>query len=179
MNKLFLFLLVLLVAPFVSAQTPVCEDLLDLGQNCSMLTPAITCSTYNYTCYTKAGVEAQQGVLTQINGSIYSFTFNQTTEGGYICELCDSSTREIVVVRDEVQMFIFFIFAWLIFTVAIWDGGRWFNYLAGLFFVVLGIFSMTYGVGSTNDWLTRAVAFIHLGVGFLVILVYAWKDLDL
>jgi hypothetical protein len=175
--KQYLFLLVLLFLPAVSALEQ-CQSVLQVGEACRMLTPTLSCTgDYNYTCFMKNGTTAQQGNLTALADSIYYFNFTQTTETGYICELCDGSTREISVERNNNTMLIFLLFAWIIYALVLWLNDRWLKYMAGAFFLVIGMFALTYGIGNLNDWFSRSIGFIHIGVGLLVILIEAFKDL--
>lgn len=90
-----------LLAMVQVAYASTCGDTVDIGKNCTMLTPELTtCTTYNYSVYnTTAKVE--NGSLTLISDSIYYFTFNQS-EGDYIVKLCDGSTREIKVTNGMI-----------------------------------------------------------------------------
>ena len=79
----------------------ICEERMNVGDNCTMLTPSINCSAYNYTIYNTTNL-VRSGNLTQLNGSIYYFIFNETT-GDYLVELCDGSTREIRVEGEDMS----------------------------------------------------------------------------
>lgn len=99
MRKWLYITMLLLMTVFVSAQD-ICEDKLAPGQECEMMTPSITCSTYNYNIMNDTEVVLANQTLTQVNGSVYKFTFNQTA-GSYLVILCDGSTREIIVEADD------------------------------------------------------------------------------
>ena len=81
----------------------ICEDRLTPGQLCRMLTPSLDCEG-NYTIYNETGY-LTTGNMTLLNDSIYYFNFSQG-EGSYLIQLCDNSTREIVVIGDEDTMII-------------------------------------------------------------------------
>lgn len=73
-----------------------CEEVLTPGQECLMMTPPISCSTYKL-YDSDAGTNILNGTMTLVQDNIYKFTFNQST-GSYIVALCDNSTvREIIV----------------------------------------------------------------------------------
>lgn len=172
MKALYLLLLLLFFVPDVEAQDnySICQSELDKGEICRMLTPTLTCTDYNYTCFFKNGSTAQQGNLTTLADNIYYFNFTQTTATGYICELCDSSTREITVVEDSFFFFLFFILAWIMFAMFLWQQNQFLIFLSGAFFIVLGMFTLIYGFGNLNNWLTQSIAYIHLGIGLMVLL---------
>lgn len=89
-----------MVLPFVMAET--CMDTVLPGENCTMLTPTITCTVYTYIIY-NASHNVTNGTLTLVEDDIYSFEFNES-EGDYIVKICDGSTREIKVVESESMM---------------------------------------------------------------------------
>jgi len=92
MKKWIIITLLMIMMPLVVAD--MCED--RVFQNCTMLTPTIICDTYNYSIYTQEGNLTTEGNLTQLSGEIYYFNFTES-EGSYIVEICDGSTREIFV----------------------------------------------------------------------------------
>jgi len=56
----------------------------------------------------------------------------------------------------------------IIFFIATWFvDEEFFVYITGLFFLLGGIFLMIYGIDFLNDWMTRGIAFISIGIGFL------------
>ena len=40
--------------------------------------------------------------------------------------------------------------------------------IAGMFLIIIGVSSFIYGVGSLNDYLTRAFGYVHFGIGIIV-----------
>jgi len=79
---------------------PLCEDEQVIYSNCTMLTPTLDCTEYNWTAWNLSGGLAGNGSLRLLNSSVYYFNFT-LGEGDYIIELCDHSTREIRVKEDE------------------------------------------------------------------------------
>ena len=99
MKKLILFILVFAVLPIVAGR--LCEDTLTPGRTCTMFTPSINCTIYNYSIFNETGF-VTNGSLTFIGMDIYSAQMNLST-GSYLWRLCDRSTREIYV-RGEDNM---------------------------------------------------------------------------
>lgn len=73
---------------------------------------------------------------------------------------------------------IFALFAWLIFMIAVWKSNIMIGFMAGIFILVIGIFSFIYGIGITNNDLTRAFGYIHLGVGLIVCLTAGLEEIQ-
>lgn len=79
----------------------ICEDTIQIHTNCTMITPHLSCTIYNYTIYNATpdnniGQLIEQDNLTLINSSKYYFNFTKG-EGNYIIELCDGTTRMVQV----------------------------------------------------------------------------------
>lgn len=72
-----------------------CEEKLVPGKNCTMYTPYLSCSLYNYTILNTTGI-VEEKILTLIETGFYYLVFNQS-KGDYVVQLCDDSTREIIV----------------------------------------------------------------------------------
>lgn len=89
-----IILLGLLMVTVATAQT-ICEDRLDNGSSCLMLSPTISCTTYDIIQSNTSSI-VSGGNLTNLNGSIYYFNFTEGA-GDYIIRLCDGSTREFRV----------------------------------------------------------------------------------
>lgn len=81
-----------------------CTDTRTVNSNCTMITPSLTCSEYNYTVYSTNGGVSQQGSLSLVNQSVYSFNLT-VGAGDYFIVLCDATTREVRVTdEDESKM---------------------------------------------------------------------------
>jgi hypothetical protein len=67
---------------------------------------------------------------------------------------------------------IWVLFGWLLFLVIHFSGDdKWIpEFLCGLYLAVMGVFALAYGIGDTNDWLTQAVGFVHIGMGLIIFL---------
>lgn len=83
----------------VAQATNLCEDTIIISSNCTLVTPSITCSIYNYTIYNSSAQIVEQQNLTLWNGSLYYLNF-VLGQGDYLVELCDGTTRELVVGGD-------------------------------------------------------------------------------
>ena len=89
------------------ASASICEYRRDITENCTMLSPHLTCGTYDYSIYNMSGAAVQEDTLTLLNASVYFLNFTTTLgEGDYIVRLCDNSTREVRVKEDEDNMII-------------------------------------------------------------------------
>lgn len=98
--KRWILLIMVILAVQVSYGT-ICEDILTPGKECTMLTPTINCTTFNYTIYNETQ-NVSQGPLILLQDTIYKFEMN-LSEGDYIVRLCDESTREIIVKGEDVM----------------------------------------------------------------------------
>src|SRR5579872_999087 len=90
---------IVIVAMTVKA-IPICEDRVNPNVACTMVTPALTCSSiYSYDVInaSNGNIVVFNNTLTPLNQSVYSFKFNQST-GDYVARLCDNSTRQVRVV---------------------------------------------------------------------------------
>lgn len=94
----------LLMVSLVSA-LDMCGNLIDLNDNCTMITPSLTgCPTYNYTILNISGAVIENGTLGAYYDDIYQFNVTNITtanEGDYVALLCDGTTREFRVEKIE------------------------------------------------------------------------------
>lgn len=79
-----------------------CEDVIQIGSNCTMHTPSLSCVTYDYDIVnvSDGAYIVKDEPLTQVNTDlqIYKLNFtNITHSGNYILRLCDGTTRGIIV----------------------------------------------------------------------------------
>lgn len=77
----------------------ICDDTPNNNEQCEMVTPPITCTTYNYTIYQNFTIN-QTGNLQIYDDDLYYFNFTKSN-GEYIIKLCDGTYREIFVGGDE------------------------------------------------------------------------------
>lgn len=90
-----------MVMPYVMAtQQKLCQDTVQINTNCTMVTPSLSCSAYNYSIYNVTGGNlVESGDLSFINYSNYYFNFT-LSEGKYIITLCDGTTRMVQVTNE-------------------------------------------------------------------------------
>jgi hypothetical protein len=96
-----ILLMLLLMIPIVKG-IDLCEIPIHGRANCTIVTPTLNCSNYTYDLIntSNAAIIINNGALYLLNNSIYQFNFSKP-KGGYLAELCDGSTREIIVGEDE------------------------------------------------------------------------------
>lgn len=112
MKKILLLLLALLI-PVAAQAINQCESVLTTGTNCTMVTPTLSsCSNNSYKVINTTldgGTLVNQGILASYYSTdIFYFNFSQK-RGAYLVELCDGTTREIIVSdfgRDDNGMII-------------------------------------------------------------------------
>jgi len=110
-------MLMLVLVPLVQGLDQICEDIITPGENCTMLTPSISCTNYTYNIYNRTRNTIYKDYnLSQLNGSIYYFSFN-LSEGSYIIELCDNSTREIIVKSEDEMIYFSIILVFMFFII--------------------------------------------------------------
>ena len=85
--------------PTALALYNICEERIAPGKKCTMLTPFLSCTTYDYVIYDKVS-NTTNGTLTEMEDGIYYFNFSEA-KGDYIIKLCDNSTREIIVGGED------------------------------------------------------------------------------
>ena len=102
MKKMVIVLLVvLLIIPIAYAVLPTCERIINVGEPCMVVSPAINCSntTYTYSIINMTGFPVVMAAnLTSLNGSFYYFNFTLTSfEADYKISLCDGSSESVKV----------------------------------------------------------------------------------
>jgi hypothetical protein len=102
MKKWIINLMMFLVLVGIVQAIDICEDVIPISSNCSMITPTISCTIYNYTVHNSSGSIIEQNNLTVWNGSIYYFDFVHG-QGEYVIKLCEGTTR-VVEVGGEDEM---------------------------------------------------------------------------
>lgn len=107
MKKIIISLIMMVcMLTIVSASEIYCEDQLYTGESCLLVTPILSCNTYdiiNGTLNTVGGGDLilNDVNLTVLNGNIYYLNFSQPI-GEYTVRLCDDVTsREIRVVEKS------------------------------------------------------------------------------
>lgn len=80
----------------------VCQNYIKPNTPCEMVSPTISCVTYNYTITNSAGDYIENNTLSVLNSNFYYFNFTETS-GQYVVRLCDGTTREIYVQPDSLE----------------------------------------------------------------------------
>ena len=104
MVKKLIFILILLMIPLVGALDE-CQEIETANIGCLVVTPVITCSTYD--SYTPAYAKDADGVsMSQIGSTgMYYFTFNESTAGAWTVLLCSNHTAQITIgTTDQANM---------------------------------------------------------------------------
>lgn len=119
-------------------------------------------------------------LMTQ-RGTDYNYTFCNTTGlGQYIVNgVCTDSSTEtawaydlgITSTGDDKGItlpLIILIGALCIFTLALLEKNTIIGIFAGLLFIVAGIYLLIYGIGFISDVYTQMIAYISIGIGFII-----------
>jgi hypothetical protein len=98
-QAIWITVLVLLASLTLAEQ---CSDTKEVNQNCTMVTPTLSCTTYNYTILNSTGGINETGNLSIFDAasSIYYFNFTKVY-GDFTIILCDGSTREVTVIQGD------------------------------------------------------------------------------
>ena len=67
-------------------------------------------------------------------------------------------------------LILFTFLAWFLLVIALWKDNKLLGFLAGIMILVLGMFSLIYGVQEVNTNLTRMYGVINIGIGIFLIL---------
>ncbi len=107
-NLIITAMVLLPLASLLVQALPLCDDQIEVGGNCTFVTPAINCSLFTYEVVNLSGTVVQTNTMTQLNQSLYSFDFHLVEEPNqYVITLCDGTTREVYVENQGVnEMFI-------------------------------------------------------------------------
>jgi hypothetical protein len=66
----------------------------------------------------------------------------------------------------------------LVLALGIWAENEYVGFLAGVLFMVTGIYSMIYGIGNLADLYTRAIAFSSIGLGLIFEIAAGYKVVE-
>ena len=180
----------ILLLPLLVSGLPMCEDVIYIGQNCTMLTPSLNCSTYNYDILNATShlVIIDDAALTQLNETIYYFNFTLTTEEtSYLVRLCDGSTREVPIEaegKDEMIIGIAIVMsvmlAFLIVSSMKLNDSHW-PLKVGFFYTAIGFgwgfinLAMRWAEdGSASTGITTTLDGIYIGYTAIALLAFAY-----
>lgn len=112
-----------------------------------------------------------------LNGSnTYRYVWTNTSLTGkyYFYGICDEDGTEKVwglsyqVKSSSNYFFILLIcLASLFFVATLFVNEEFFVYISGVLYLVAGIYSMINGIDIVNDWYSRAISYVLIGIGFL------------
>jgi hypothetical protein len=68
---------------------------------------------------------------------------------------------------------------WALFLFAIYSENDIFIFLAAAGMILISVYIMVYGLEGMNNWLTRGVAVIHIGLGFIGLFAPLWYSLNI
>jgi hypothetical protein len=102
MKQVVWVVVLVLVASFCMAEQ--CGDMKEINQNCTMVTPTLSCAVYNYTVFNSTGGINETGNLSVFGNSsgftTYYFNFTKSY-GDFTVVLCDGSSREVTVIQGD------------------------------------------------------------------------------
>ena len=76
------------------------------------------------------------------------------------------------------MMLVWLIFTYLLWLIVYWYEDYWAGFIVGVMFVVMAIFIITYGIDDTNNWLTRSLGFVQLGIGLIIFLISSYHVVE-
>jgi len=107
--KYTIYLILFLLTVSIVTALDLCGDTLQTGQGCIMMTPTLSCSG-NYSIYNETDFIITRNMTYYVGGGIYQFTFSEGS-GNYLIQLCDNTTRDILVGFEDDNMSIAIIIA--------------------------------------------------------------------
>lgn len=95
-GNILMWCMIIILTIMSASAIYICSNPIEVSTTCSVLTPSLTCSTYNYSIYDNTSVLIQYDNLTRFSGNIYYFNVT-LLEGDYLAVLCDGSSRILTV----------------------------------------------------------------------------------
>ena len=167
-----------------------CDNTPFVETNCKMVTPSINCSVYNYTIYNSINQSIiEESSLSKLNGTIYFFNFTKPT-GDYLIKLCDGTTRELRVGKEDDEMgwnaivlslgimtALFLFLGYTIKDVGLKTVKLLFFMLGMINVFMMGLlpFVISSNPGNTQAFKPVAMAYFGINVVLLVALVYLYS----
>lgn len=182
----YYLLFLLLFLPFVKAVT--CGGVVDVNTSCVMVSPSLSCGSYTFNVSNSSLSQVSNGNLSIYPGdSLYSFNFSMPYEDTFLIQLCDGSTRQIIVSNGGDSMLLGFLallpllfgFGLLYWANNLDEELSWLKLLFRLLFIPLFLLAVRFGLAGvsavypTNSELVTLLADVTYYVGWLLYIVGA------
>ncbi|HDZ19296.1 hypothetical protein LCGC14_1712310 [marine sediment metagenome] len=192
MKKLLIFMFVLILVSFASAQQQSFgfvkqNDCIEIIQTC----PDCTYNNISRVLYPNKTTIALSNVAMDKDDTYYNYTFCSTSAlGNYIVngygDLGGTKTSwvydfEVTTTgkQSNLPIPIFLLIASVtLFITGIILKSPPFGFFAGVLFVIVGMYMMIYGFGDIADLYTQALALVTLGFGSIIMILagFSWMD---
>lgn len=187
-SKVFSLKLLLVLLPiFLCFSAMASADIVDNGigkfNQYEVVTFLQGCANSTYSNISSVYIEGNQTfiisnetVMSQTSDNNYGYSFsNNSLMGKYRiighCDLdgVDTQWSTFYEIRNTslTYLIILLALATLFFIASLVINEEIFVYLAGVLFLVAGIYTMINGIDVVNDWYSRAVSYVLLGIGIL------------
>lgn len=90
--------------PVVYGLEELCQNVEVPLNNCTVVTPVINCTAYNYSIFNESGLVETNNLSVYDGSGTYYFNWSNHDEGSYIVKLCDDRTNSILVKYEEDKM---------------------------------------------------------------------------
>lgn len=146
---------------------------------CIMATPTLSCvGDYYYVVYDNSSNPLEYGNLTPFTTSTYYFDFNYDV-GTYYLEICDGSTRQIIVAGDtmigltsETWVFVLLILLFVLFVYLSFAIHPIFMFLCGIIFSYFAYYSFA----TTHNWFILVImSLVAIALMFISIIAGLYK----
>lgn len=187
MKKTIISVLCMICILPIICSAELCDSNVAVNESCIIATPTLYCGSYTYDVIAENGtIVRDDQSMTLLNNSVYVFEFN-ASEGGYIIDLCDGSTKQVKVtstIEDDIstlvtdrtteyEIYLYWVCFLLAFVFLILSANfqKFFAIFSGFMFTVIALNLYLNGYpGLDNDFLKNIVSIICAGIGFYFIL---------
>jgi hypothetical protein len=146
-----------------------------------------TCASCSYVNFTRVsypdGTRAMNNTQSIKDGSVYELEFCNTDQlGRYIVEgIGDVDGIDTVFAYDfkvsggNITLILLLgLFALSLLGLSYMLENEYISFISGCLFLVLGIYTMIYGITALSDIYTRTIAFVSLGLGIILTIASAY-----
>jgi hypothetical protein len=95
-----MYIFLILISIMSVSALYICDNPIRISATCSVLTPSLSCGTYNYSIFDNVSTLIQYGNLSVFSGNIYYFNVT-LLQGDYLALLCDGSSRVLTVSNNN------------------------------------------------------------------------------